>query len=81
MSATDRLYLAAQVPMLIIWGDRDHIIPVEQGHATHRAIPGSRLEIFAGAGHYPQCEQPDHFAAVLVEFMNATFPPALSASR
>jgi pimeloyl-ACP methyl ester carboxylesterase len=81
VSAADRLYLAAAVPTLIIWGDRDHIIPVAQSHATHLAIPGSRLEVFGGAGHFPHCEQPDHFVDVLVEFMNTTSPPAPSASE
>ena len=57
---------------MIIWGDRDHIIPVHQGHATHDAIPGSRLEIFEGAGHFPHCEQPDRFAAGLIDFMDTT---------
>jgi pimeloyl-ACP methyl ester carboxylesterase len=74
VSAADKLYLAAAVPTLIIWGDRDNIIPVEQGRSTHRAIPGSRLEIFEGAGHFPHCERPDHFAEVLHEFMDATSP-------
>src|SRR5205823_7482333 len=41
VSAADRLYLAAEVPTLIIWGDKDRIIPVEQGRAAHEAIPGS----------------------------------------
>lgn len=72
VSAADRLYLAAAVPTLIIWGDRDRIIPVEQGRATHRAVPGSRLEIFEGAGHFPHCEQPARFVDVLVEFMSTT---------
>jgi pimeloyl-ACP methyl ester carboxylesterase len=72
VSATDRLYLAAAVPTLIIWGDHDHIIPVEQGRATHAAIPSSRLEIFEGAGHYPHSEQPSRFADVLIEFVQTT---------
>ena len=55
-SAADRLYLAAEVPTLIIWGDHDNIIPVDQGRATHEAIPGSRLEIFEGVGHFPHCD-------------------------
>src|SRR4029077_11255094 len=64
VSAADRLYLAAETPTLIIWGDHDRIIPVHQGRATHEAIPGSRLEIFEGSGHFPQCERPDRFAGV-----------------
>ena len=46
VSATNRLYLASRVPTLIVWGDHDRIIPVDQGYEAHDAIPGSRLEIF-----------------------------------
>ncbi len=81
VSASDRLYLAAEVPTLIIWGDHDNMIPVEQGRATHEAIPGSRLEIFDGAGHFPHCEQPDRFSKVLTEFMNTTAPSSTTASQ
>ena len=38
VSANDRLYLAARVPTLIVWGDRDAVLPVEHGRAAHRAI-------------------------------------------
>jgi len=78
VSATDRLYLAADAPTLVLWGDRDKIIPVEQAHATHAAIPGSRLEIFAGAGHFPHCDQPERFCTVLTEFMTTTSPSTTS---
>jgi pimeloyl-ACP methyl ester carboxylesterase len=81
VSAADRLYLAAHVPTLIVWGDHDRIIPVEQGRAAHDAIPGSRLEIFEGAGHFPHCEQPDRFAAVLSEFMDTTQPSQITQAE
>jgi pimeloyl-ACP methyl ester carboxylesterase len=81
VSAADRLYLASEVPTLLIWGDRDHIIPVEQGRATHEAIPGSRLEIFEHTGHFPHCEHPDRFVKVLIEFMDTTAPSATSAAQ
>src|SRR3954454_3218946 len=53
VSARHRLYLAADMPTLIVWGDRDPMIPVSHAYDTHAAIPGSRLEVFAGAGHFP----------------------------
>ena len=81
VSAADKLYLAAAVPTLIMWGDHDNIIPVRQAHASHAAIPGSRLEIFEGAGHFPHCEQPDEFARVLVDFMQSTAPAAMTATE
>ena len=58
VAALDRLYLAEALPLLIVWGDRDPIIPVAHGEDAHRALPGSRLEIFEGVGHLPQLESP-----------------------
>jgi pimeloyl-ACP methyl ester carboxylesterase len=81
VSAADKLYLAAAVPTLIMWGDHDNIIPVRQAHATHAAIPGSRLEIFAGAGHFPHCERPEEFARILIDFMQSTAPAAMTATE
>jgi len=74
VSATDRLYLAALLPTLIIWGARDSLIPVAHAHAAHAAIPGSRLEIFEDAGHFPHCEAPERFVAALVDFIDSTEP-------
>jgi pimeloyl-ACP methyl ester carboxylesterase len=74
VAAADRLYLAEEVPLLIAWGARDPIIPARHGEDAHRALPGSRLEIFDDAGHMPQIEQPGHFIAVLERFLAETEP-------
>ncbi len=78
VSAKDRLYLASAMPTLIVWGGRDPIIPVSHAHETHEAIPGSRLEIFEEAGHYPHCEDPERFARVVCEFIETTEPSRMS---
>jgi pimeloyl-ACP methyl ester carboxylesterase len=77
VSAMDRLYLAARMPTLIIWGDRDSIIPVSHAHAAHAAIPGSRLAIIEGTGHFPHAEEPARFVEVLSEFLDTTVPSSL----
>lgn len=74
VSAMDRLYLAAHLPTLIVWGDRDTIIPVEHAHDAHEAIPGSRLAIIEGAGHFPHVECPEEFLDVLLDFLDTTEP-------
>jgi pimeloyl-ACP methyl ester carboxylesterase len=74
VAAHDRLYLADSLPLLIVWGDRDPIIPVAHGEEAHAALPGSRLEIFEGAGHVPQLECPGRFAAVLQRFLDESEP-------
>jgi len=74
VSANDRLYLAAAVPTLIVWGDQDDIIPVDHAYAAAELIPGSRLEIFENAGHFLHVEQPARFAATLADFIERTEP-------
>ena len=56
VNATDRLYLAGNIPFLLIWGENDPIIPVEHGLAAHELVPTSRLELFEGTGHFPHLE-------------------------
>jgi pimeloyl-ACP methyl ester carboxylesterase len=69
VTATDRLYLAADLPTLIVWGDRDPIIPVDHGRGAHALLPNSRLEIFEGAGHFPQLDDPLRFAQLVTDFV------------
>lgn len=78
VSATDRLYLAAAMPTLIVWGTADTIIPVEHAHAAHEAIPGSRLELFTGCGHFPHVQEPIRFADLIHEFISTTDPSPTS---
>ena len=74
VNARDRLYLAENVPFLLIWGARDSVIPVEHGYAAHELVKSSRLEVFEEAGHFPQLDEPQRFLAVLGEFMETTEP-------
>lgn len=77
VNARDRLYLAAHVPTLIVWGDHDGIIPVEHAYAAHEAIKSSRLEIIEGVGHFPHVEAPEIFTDVLIDFMETTDPASM----
>jgi pimeloyl-ACP methyl ester carboxylesterase len=80
VNAMDKLYLASRLPTLIIWGERDAIIPVSHARDAHEAIPGSRLEIIAGAGHSPQVDEPEKFLAVLIDFIKTTQPARFSTA-
>jgi pimeloyl-ACP methyl ester carboxylesterase len=72
VNASDRLYLAQAIPFLIVWGENDPIIPVEHARAAHRLVPGSRLELFPEAGHFPHLDDPLRFVRLLIEFMEST---------
>ena len=81
VSAQDRLTLAALLPTLIVWGERDTIIPVEHGSTAHDAMPGSRFEVFPDAGHMPHDADPERFAALLTEFCEETDAARLNADH
>ena len=72
IAALDRLYLAETLPLLIVWGEKDPIIPVEHGREAHAQLPSSRLEIFEDTGHVPMLERPGRFIATLQHFLAET---------
>jgi pimeloyl-ACP methyl ester carboxylesterase len=80
VSARDRLYLSEGVPSLLIWGENDPIIPADHGRAAQSEMPGSRFELFPGAGHFPYRDDPRRFAAALTEFVADTDPADLSVA-
>lgn len=77
VSATDRLYLAELLPSMVIWGRHDPLIPVSHADIAHRGLPGSRLEIFEDAGHFPQLYDPFRFARIMRDFIETTEPTEL----
>jgi pimeloyl-ACP methyl ester carboxylesterase len=74
VNATDRLYLAQRVPTMLLWGERDPIIPIHHGRAAAEIIPGSRFESFARAGHFPHRTDPRAFVKALDDFIESTEP-------
>ena len=81
VNAMDRLYLAARMPTLIVWGDKDNIIPVSHAFAAHAALPESRLEIIEGAGHFPHVEEPVRFSEILADFVRTTDPSSFTLAE
>jgi pimeloyl-ACP methyl ester carboxylesterase len=75
VSARDRLYLASEVPTLIMWGDKDRIIPVDHAHAAHELIPGSTLVVLPGVGHFLPTDAAEAFIDTFEAFV-AEHPPA-----
>jgi len=72
VSALSRLYLNEGLPTQLIWGDSDGIIPVAHGYAAHEAIPGSRLAVLDGVGHYPHLEDPAAVIEIIDDFVSTT---------
>ncbi len=81
VDARHLLYLSEEVPTMLIWGEKDPIIPLDHGHRAHELIPRSRFEVFPGAGHFPFNDDPEHFVEVLTDFIASTPPAEPSQER
>jgi pimeloyl-ACP methyl ester carboxylesterase len=79
VSATDRLYLAQDMPTLIVWGRRDPIIPATHAGIAHTQMPGSRLVLLDDSGHFPQLDDPLEFATIVRDFVEETEPAHITA--
>lgn len=56
-------------PTLLIWGDRDRILPAAHLAAARRQFPDAQVHLFADTGHMPQIERPDEFADLVTAFV------------
>jgi pimeloyl-ACP methyl ester carboxylesterase len=74
INAVEKLHLAAGLPTLIVWGERDRMIPSAHGQVAADLIPGSRFELIPGAGHYPHEDSPELFASLVADFATSTQP-------
>jgi pimeloyl-ACP methyl ester carboxylesterase len=61
-------------PTLIVWGEKDSIIPVRDAHEFERLIPDSRKVVMQDTGHIPMAERPASFNDVMMEFLAETGP-------
>ncbi|MGD9152087.1 MAG: alpha/beta fold hydrolase [Gammaproteobacteria bacterium] len=57
------------MPVLIIWGKNDKLLPVKNTQAALRLIPQAKLEIFDKCGHIPQLEHPEKFNQLVKSFV------------
>jgi len=77
----DRAYLAEGMPTLLVWGRHDAVIPLGHGRLAHAALPGSQLEIFDEAGHFPHHSDPARFVRVVSDFVDRTPPASFDAEE
>ena len=64
-----------RAPALVVTGDRDGLVSLDEVEAQTRAIPGARLTVYGGAGHGLHWEEPARFAADLTAFLASLGAP------
>lgn len=81
VSMADRAYLTEAMPVCVIWGRDDRVIPVRHAATAARLAPGARVEVIPGCGHFPHKDDPERFLRVMREFMRTTQPATYSRAR
>jgi pimeloyl-ACP methyl ester carboxylesterase len=56
-------------PVLVIWGDRDQILPADHMETALKTFPRASSHLFRGIGHMPQMETPDETAQLIRDFL------------
>jgi pimeloyl-ACP methyl ester carboxylesterase len=59
-----------RVPTLVLWGESDRIVTPDYGRAYAGLIPHARFALIEEAGHHPELEQPERFAAQVAAFLD-----------
>ena len=62
----------SEVPLMVIWGADDFIIPVSHAEAARRELPQCDVQVLPEFGHWPQMEKPSVFNPLVADFLNAT---------
>lgn len=63
------------VPTLVLWGEKDPLLPLEQGQLMTQSIPGAELVVLPGLGHVPQEEDPIHSVIPVLSFLKHRLSP------
>jgi pimeloyl-ACP methyl ester carboxylesterase len=81
VTMADRAYLTAAMPMCVIWGTEDSVIPVRHAGNAAEMAPGCTVEVIANAGHFPHKDHPQRFVKIVNDFVRTTQPASYHRGR
>ena len=81
ITMVDRAYLTSELPMCVIWGSDDPVIPSKHADTVREVAQTARVELVEGAGHFPHKADPDTFVSTVTEFIATTEPAVYSRER
>ena len=59
-----------EVPLMVVWGAQDQIIPVSHAYSASKAAPNARLQVFDQCGHWPHMEKASAFNSLVSNFLS-----------
>ena len=81
VTMADRAYLTEAMPLCVIWGEDDRVIPATHASIACELAPGARVELIANAGHFPHKDHPERFVRIVNDFVRKTQPATYSRAR
>ena len=66
---TNKLLPELKMPVLLVWGSEDRIVPLDQAETMHKLIPQSQLDVIGGCGHLAPLECTDQIGPKVVQFL------------
>ena len=81
VTMADRAYLTEAMPMCLIWGDDDSVIPHSHARRIAALAPQTRVQILPNAGHFPHKDHPERFVKIVNDFIRTTEPAVYSRAR
>ena len=73
-----RAVASSQIPVCIIWGKEDKVVPVEAARYLHSKLPRSSLVLLENVGHVPHWERPEEFNNTVLRFLGLSSSPERS---
>ena len=81
VTMVDRAYLTQAMPMLVVWGRHDRVIPASQADHVNLIAPDAVVEVMENCGHFPHKDHPERFVKVLDAFIRNTQPATYHRGR
>ncbi len=81
VTMSDRAYLTETIPVAVIWGEDDQVIPARHLETAATLATDARAVLLADAGHFPHKNHPERFVEIIDDFMRTTRPAAYSRAR
>ena len=81
VTMADRAYLTHAMPMCVMWGTEDAVIPVRHAGLARQIAPEATVEVIPNAGHFPHKDHPQRFVKLLNDFIRTTEPAVYDRDR
>jgi pimeloyl-ACP methyl ester carboxylesterase len=81
ITMVDRAYLTEAMPICVIWGEDDMVIPVDHAHVAQELAPGAQVHVMKDSGHFPHKDHPDRFVRIVNDFIRKTEPAQYHRGR